>query len=80
MCNCREGENIGYFQVGFREFEGDRLLMLNEVCLIVGGGEWLDELHRVEEEVKVALLLWKGVEGVCNIVMVELVLCSVMIG
>ena len=27
-----------------------------------------------------ALLLGKGVEGVCNIVMVELVLCSVIVG
>ena len=46
----------------------------------MGGGEWLDELHRVEEEVKVTLLLGEGVEGACNRVMVELILCSVIFG
>ena len=41
-------------------------MQLNDVCRIVGSGEWLDEFWRVDEEGKVALLLGKGVEGICN--------------
>ena len=36
------------------------------MCRIVGAREGLDELWRVNEEGKVALLMGKGVEGICN--------------
>ena len=47
------------------EFERDQLVLLDDVYRIVGAREWLDEL-RVDEVGKVALLLGKGVEGICN--------------
>ena len=37
----------------------------------MGGRQWLDKFWRVDEEGKVALLLGKGVEGICNRVMEE---------
>ena len=36
------------------------------MCRIVSAREWLDEFWRVDEEGKVALLLGKGEEGMCN--------------
>ena len=39
------------------------------MCRIVGTRECLDEFWRVDEEEKVALLLEKGVEDICNRVM-----------
>ena len=33
------------------------MVLLDDVCRIVSGGEWLDEFWGVEEEGKVALLL-----------------------
>ena len=39
------------------------------ICAVVWAGEWLDEFWRVGELGKVALLLGKGVEGICNRVM-----------
>ena len=36
-----------------------------------GEGEWLDNFSRGDEEGKVALLLGKGMKGVCNREMAE---------
>ena len=36
-----------------------------------GEGEWLDKFSRGDEEGKVALLLGKGMKGVCNREMAE---------
>ena len=47
------------------EFEGDWLVLLDDVFRIVGAENgWIN--FRVHEEGKVALLLGKGVKGVCN--------------
>ena len=46
-------------------------MLLDDVCRIVGAGEWLDKFWRVDEEGKEALLLGKEVEGICNRVMEE---------
>ena len=58
---------MAYFLVNCEEFERDRQVLLDDVCRIVGALEWLDEFWREEEEgEKVALLLGKGVDGICN--------------
>ena len=75
MCDNRVGENVAHFLVGCGEFERDRLVLLDGACRIVGGREWLDEFWRVDEEGKVALLLGKGVEGICNRVLEDVGEC-----
>ena len=44
-----------HFLVGCGEFERDRLMLLDDVCRIVGAREWLDEFWRMEEDGKVAV-------------------------
>ena len=43
-------------------------MLLDDVCRM-WKREWLDEFWRVGEEGRVALLLGKGLEGICNTVM-----------
>ena len=57
--------------MGCGEFERDQLVLLDDVCRIVGARVWLDEFWRVDEEGKVALLLGREVEAICNRVMAE---------
>ena len=61
-------------------FERDRLVLLDDVYRIVGAREWLDEFWREDEEGKVALLLGKGVEGICNRVIGCGRVCIVLVG
>ena len=42
------------------------MVLLDGVCRIEGGREWLDEFWIVDEEEKVALLLGKVVKGICD--------------
>ena len=46
------------FLVGCGEFERNWLVVLDDVCIIVGARECLDEFWRVDEEGTV-VLLWK---------------------
>ena len=57
------------------EYERDQWVLADEVGRIVGTGEWPEEYGRVCKEVKVALLLGKGVEGVSDTVMEEVGEC-----
>ena len=57
------GEDVAHFLVSCGEFERYGLVLLDDVCRIVGAREWLGEFWRVDEEGEVALLLGKGVEG-----------------
>ena len=50
-------------------------MLLDDVCRILGGREWLDEFWRVDEEGMVALLLGKGVERACKRVMEDVGEC-----
>ena len=59
MCASRVGEDVAHFLVGGK-FEGYQLVLLEDVCRIVGAGEWLDEYWRVDKVGKVALSLGKG--------------------
>ena len=68
-------EDVAHFLVVYGEFERDQLVLLDNVCRIVGVKEWLGEFWTVEEEGKVALLLEKGVEGICNTVMEDVGKC-----
>ncbi len=43
-----------------------RLVLLDDLCRIVGTREWLDEFWRVDKDGKVTLLLRIDVEGICN--------------
>ena len=43
MCDSRGGEDVAHFLVGCGEFERNWLLLLYDVCRIVGAREWLDE-------------------------------------
>ena len=53
------GEDIAHFLVGCGEFERDRLVLLDNVCRIVGAESgWKN--FRVDEEGKLALLLGIG--------------------
>ena len=54
-------------------------MVLEDVSRIVGAGEWLDEFWIVDEERKLALLLGKGDEGICDRVM-ESVYCIGWVG
>ena len=62
----RVGEDVSHFLEACGEFERYWLVLLDEVCRIVGAREWLDELWRVDMESKVALLLGKGVDCIYN--------------
>ena len=64
-----------HFLVGCGEFERGGLVLLDDVCRIVVAREWVDEFCRVYEEGKLALLLGKGVEGICNRVMEDVGEC-----
>ena len=66
--------------MGCGEFERDQLVLLDDVCRIVGTRVWLDEFWTVDEEGKVALLLGREVEGICNRVMAEVGVCIVLVG
>ena len=66
---------MSHFLVGFGEFERDRLVLLDDMVELWGGREWLDEFWRVDQEEKVAFLLGKGVEGICNRVMEDVGEC-----
>ena len=68
MYDSGVGEDVAHILVGYGEFERDRLVQLDDVCRIVGAREWLDEFW-IADEKKVALLLGKGVEAICNRVM-----------
>ena len=50
----------------------------DEVCRIVRAGKWLDKLWREDEDGKVALLLGKGVEGICNRVVEDVGECVLL--
>ena len=52
MCASRVGEDVAHFLIGCGEFERDQLVLLDDVCRIVGDIEWLDEFWRVDEEGK----------------------------
>ena len=69
ICDNRGGEYVAHFLVGCTEFERNWQVLLDDMCRIVGAGEWLDEFWRVDEEGKVSLLLRKGVEGIYSRVM-----------
>ena len=71
ICNNTIGEDVVHFLVVCGEFERDRHVMLEDVSGIVGSGEWLDEFWIVDVERKMALLLGKWLEGICNRVMVD---------
>ena len=75
MCDSGVREDVAHFLVGCGKFERDRLVLLDDVCRIVGAREWLDEFWRVDEEGKLAMLLGKGVEGICNRVMEDVGEC-----
>ena len=63
-----------HFLVGCEELERDGLALLDDVCRIAGPeSSWM--YFGVEEEGMVALLLGKGVEGICNKVMEDVVEC-----
>ena len=66
MCDSGVGEDVTHFMVGCGGFERDWLMLLDDMCIIVGARKWLDDFCRVYEEGKVALLLEKGVEAICN--------------
>ena len=59
MCANRVGEDVAHFLVGGK-FEEYQLVLLEDVCRIVGAGEWLDKYWRVDKVGKVALTLGKG--------------------
>ena len=50
ICDSRVGEDVAHFLVGCGEFEIDRPVLLDDVCLIVEGRKCLDEFWRVDEE------------------------------
>ena len=76
MCDSRVGEDVVHFLVGCGELERGRLVLLDDdVCRIVGTRVWLDVFWREDEEGKVALLLAKGVEDICNRVMEDVGEC-----
>ena len=75
ICDNGVREDVADFLVDCGGFERDRLVLLDDVCRIMGTRESLDEFLRVEEEKKVALLLGKGVEGICNRVIVDVGEC-----
>ena len=60
MCDSGVGEDMAHFLVGCGEFKRDGPVLLDDVCRIVGTREWVDEVWRVDEDEKVALLLGKG--------------------
>ena len=65
VCHSRVGKKR-FILVGCGELERYRQVLLDDVCRIVWAREWLDEFWRLDEKEKVALLLGKGVEGVCK--------------
>ena len=68
MYDSDMGEDVAHFLVGCEEFERYRMVLLDDLCRIVGAREWLDEFCRVDTKGKMALL-GKGVAGICNRVM-----------
>ena len=74
MCDCGIGRKwlISWWVMGnLREIGRCCWMMRAELC--GPESDWMN--WRVDEEGKVALLLGKGVDGVCNIVMEEMVQC-----
>ena len=59
MRKCVVGEDVAHFLVGCGEFERNRLVLLFEVCRIVGAREWLEEFWSEDEEGKVRM--WESV-------------------
>ena len=60
LCVIAEyGEDVAHFLVGCGEFERDWLMLLDDVCRIVGAREWVDEFWRVDEEGKVWHCCWE---------------------
>ena len=43
VCDSRVGEDVVHFLVGYVEYDRDRLVLLDDVCIIVRAREWLDE-------------------------------------
>ena len=43
ICDSRIGEDVAHFLVGYGEFERDGLVLLDDVCIIVGPRDWLDD-------------------------------------
>ena len=66
MCETKVMENMAHFMEDCGEFERDRLVLLDGVCRIMGGIEWLDEFCRVAEEGRLASMLEKVLEGICK--------------
>ena len=66
MCDSGVGEGVVHYLVVCGEFERNWQVLLDVVCRIVWAGEWLDQFCEVDKEGNVALLLGKGVEGICN--------------
>ena len=60
---------MAHFLVGCGEFERDRLMLLDDVCRIVGAREYLVEFWRVDEEERWHCYWKMGWRGICNRVM-----------
>ena len=71
ICDSGVGEDVAHFLVSCGEFEGDRLVLLDDQNC----GAREDEFWRVDEKGKVALLLEKEVEGIYNRVMEDVQEC-----
>ena len=76
MCESGAGEDVAHLLVKVWFFLIGICVLADEVSRIVWAGEWLEE-WKIVQEGKVALLLGKGVEGVCDIVMEEMGVCIV---
>ena len=46
MCDSRVREDVVHFLVGYGEFVRDRPVLLDDLCIIVRAGEWLDEFWK----------------------------------
>ena len=75
MCESSVGEDVEHLLVTCGEFERDRCVVADEVSIIIGTGECLEEYGRVCKKDKVEMLLGKGVEGVSDTVMKEVGEC-----
>ena len=66
-----------YFLVGCGGFERDRLVLLNDVCRIVGARDWLDEFFRGTRRER-GYCCWEK-EGIYNRVMEDVGECVLYI-
>ena len=66
---------MALFLLDYWEFERDLLMLLDDMCRTVWDRGGLDEFWQEDEEGKMALLLDKGVEGICNRVMKDMGEC-----